>query len=127
MSNKRIKKKRQNQQYRNANYSSTSQKTSPVQDLRKIQEQQLREIYAKSTQNIIQLIDLTRSTSKTYNVFSKETLRTYLKSPQQNSIFLSDFILKCGVFFLIYSKNFQIAFIVVVSCKFNKVLRSHFL
>ena len=37
--------------------------------------------YAKAADDILQLVDLTSSTTKTWTVFSKDTLRSYLKNP----------------------------------------------
>lgn len=37
--------------------------------------------YASAIDNVLQLVDLTSSTTKTWTVFNKDTLRTYLKSP----------------------------------------------
>lgn len=37
--------------------------------------------YAAAIDNVLQLVDLTNSTTKTWTVFNKETLRTYLRSP----------------------------------------------
>lgn len=92
MSNKRIKKKQakqNNQQYwkQSATLNSSANPTDKhdMQRLKQLQEQQMREIYAKAAQQTLQITDPTKSTTKTYNSFNKETLRTYLKSPQQNS------------------------------------------
>lgn len=46
--------------------------------------------YAKAVDNILQLVDLTSSKTKTWTVFSKDSLRTYLQNPysanSQNSL-----------------------------------------
>lgn len=45
---------------------------------------QKREALFASAQNAMQLIDLTKTESRTYNVFSKEKLRSYMKNPKSN-------------------------------------------
>ena len=37
--------------------------------------------YAKALDDILQLVDLTSSKTNTWTVFSKDSLRTYLKNP----------------------------------------------
>ena len=41
--------------------------------------------YAKSIDDILQLVDLTSSTTKTWTVFNKENLRTYLQNPYSSN------------------------------------------
>ena len=45
--------------------------------------------YAKAVDNILQLVDLTASTTKTWTVFSKDNLRSYLQNPYSSSSQLS--------------------------------------
>ena len=37
--------------------------------------------YAKAVDDILKLVDLTSSTTKTWTVFSKDSLRSYLQNP----------------------------------------------
>lgn len=41
--------------------------------------------YAKSVEDVLKLVDLTSSSTKTWTVFSKETLRSYLQNPYASS------------------------------------------
>lgn len=41
--------------------------------------------YAKAVEDVLQLVDLTSSSTKTWTVFSKETLRSYLQNPYASS------------------------------------------
>lgn len=78
ISNKRITKKRQSPSNVGGNHS--------IDQLKEFQtKERLRKEMFEKVQQALQLTDLTKSSSQTYNVFSKEKLRNYLKSPQQNS------------------------------------------
>lgn len=41
--------------------------------------------YAKAAEEILKLVDLTSNTTKTWTVFNKETLRSYLQNPYQSN------------------------------------------
>ena len=41
--------------------------------------------YAKAVDDILRLVDLTSSTTKTWTVFSKDNLRSYLQNPYSSS------------------------------------------
>ena len=83
MSNKRIRKKRQASRSASQNPSSAPQ--VDFAKLRQMQAEQDKALYAKASEQVLQLTNLTKTTTKTYSTFSKDTLRTYLRSPQQNS------------------------------------------
>ena len=46
--------------------------------------------YAKAVDDILKLVDLTSSTTKTWTVFSKDNLRSYLQNPYKTSQNLLD-------------------------------------
>jgi len=85
VSNKRINKK-QGKYRKQPYYRPSSSKPQTLDDIKKVQDQEryYREVYAK-TQEALRLVDLTKNVSKTFQVFSKEKLRQFLRSPQQNS------------------------------------------
>lgn len=52
-----------------------------MEEIAQFTEQQRKLAWAKSVQNALQLLDLENLPSKTYTVYSKDSLRTYLKNP----------------------------------------------
>lgn len=53
-------------------------------DMKKVyQEDRRKELYAK-TKEAIHLLDLTKNQSRSYTIYNKENLRTYMKNPQSN-------------------------------------------
>ena len=55
-----------------------AEKNSNVQFIEKFEMMQQ---YAKAAEDILKLVDITSSTTKTWTVFNKETLRSYLQNP----------------------------------------------
>lgn len=69
---------------KSTNSSSTVAKKPTATEMREFQKQERRkELYAR-TQEAINLLDLTKNQSRTYTIYSKENLRTYMKNPQSN-------------------------------------------
>lgn len=56
-----------------------------IQELSEFQEKEKRAAWAKQMRDALQLIDLENIPSKTYTVYSKESLRNYLKNPLSDS------------------------------------------
>ena len=55
--------------------------TKSMEEMAQFAEQQKKLAWAQQVKNALQLIDLENIPSKTYTVYSKESLRTYLKNP----------------------------------------------
>lgn len=64
--------------------STTSSKKPTASEMREFQKQEYRkELYAKA-QQAINLLDLTKNQSRSYTIYNKENLRTYMKNPASN-------------------------------------------
>lgn len=69
---------------KNINSSSTSNKKLTASEMREFQKQERRkELYAKA-QQAINLLDLTKNQARSYTIYNKDNLRTYMQNPASN-------------------------------------------
>lgn len=59
--------------------------TKSIQEIQQFTETQQKAAWAKALSEALQLIDLTKNTTKSYTTYNKESLRTYLKNPLSDS------------------------------------------
>ena len=62
---------------------STSKKPT-ASEMREFQKEQYRKELYEKTKDAMRLLDLTKSQSRTYTIYNKESLRTYMKNPASN-------------------------------------------
>ena len=66
------------------NSSTTSTKKPTASEMREFQKQERRkELFAKATE-AIKLLDLTKNQTRTYTIYNKDSLRTYMQNPASN-------------------------------------------
>ena len=59
--------------------------SKPVKEIQQFTKEQQKAAWAKQVSDALRLIDLENIPSKTYTIYSKELLRTYLKNPLSDS------------------------------------------
>ena len=68
----------------NANTSSTSNKKLTVSEIKEFQKQERRKELYEKAQKAINLLDLTKNQTRSYTIYNKENLRTYMQNPASN-------------------------------------------